>query len=308
MTDGRTTTEGRFSETAMRRAAEKLADALHLDGELRLLQLSNNAIYAVPDAGAVIRLTRSRTLGPRAAKAAALGAWFADMDAPTIRLAGIDRPQPFDVDGLAATVWEYIPPTPPKPDVTDLGHALRAFHDLGTPPFELPVWDPVGDTRTRVADAEALADDDRDYLLNWCDRLEPQTTALNQTQTPALVHGDAHVGNLLRADPQHVVLCDFDATSQGPWQFDLVAVPVGEARFGRPGVHDQLARAYGYDVTTDPHWPVLRQARELKMVAGALPRMGTSAAIQHEFKVRLDSIKRDDPTTKWTPYAELEGG
>ncbi|MDT5150587.1 MAG: hypothetical protein QOI01_2320 [Mycobacterium sp.] len=309
MTDSRTTatSQGRFSEAAMRRTAEKLADDLHLDGELRLLQLSNNAIFAVPDADAVIRITRSRSLGHRAAKAAALGAWFADVNAPTIRLAGLDRPQPLEVDGLAATVWVYLPPTPPKPDVSDLGHTLRAFHHLGTPPFDLPAWDPVGDTRARIADAEALTEADRDFLLAWCHRLEPQTTALNLAQAPSLVHGDAHVGNLLRADPQHVVLGDFDATCQGPWQFDLVAVPVGEARFSRPGAHAQLAAAYGYDVTTDPAWPILRQARELKMVAGALPRMGTSPAIQQEFKIRLDSIRRDDSSARWTPFAALEG-
>jgi Ser/Thr protein kinase RdoA (MazF antagonist) len=82
-----------------------------------------------------------------------------------------------------------------------------------------------------------LTDADRDFLLDWCHRLEPQTAGINQAQAPSLVHGDAHVGNLLRADPHHVVLGDFDATCQGPWQFDLVAVPVGEARFGRPGAH-----------------------------------------------------------------------
>lgn len=298
----------RFGEAAMRRTAEQIASDLGLNGELTLLQLSNNAIYAVRDAGLVIRITRSRALGHRAAKAAALGRWFAEVDAPTIRLADLAKEQPLHADGLAATVWIYLPPTAPKPKVTDLGRALRTFHQLATPPFDLPAWDPVGDTRTRIADAEALDEDDRQFLLDWCDRLRPQIDELNQGQAPTLVHGDAHVGNLLRASGQRVVLCDFDSTCVGPWQFDLVAVPVGEARFGRPGVHAQLAAAYGYDVTADAAWPVLRRARELKMVAGALPRMATSPAIQREFKIRLESIKHDDPAARWTPFADLESG
>jgi hypothetical protein len=297
---------GRFTEAAMRRTAEKIASDVGLAGNLVLLQLSNNAVFAAPDAGAVIRITRSRALGLRAAKAAALGHWFADVGAPTIRLSPLAPVQPFEVDGLTATVWVYLPPLAPKPGVTDLGLALRTFHQLGTPPFDLPAWDPAGDTRTRIADAEALDDADRHFLLDWCDRLEPQIIQLNEDQPPALVHGDAHVGNLIRENDHQVALCDFDATCVGPWQFDLVAVPIGEERFGRPGVHARLAAAYGYDVTADPAWPVLRQARELKMVAGALPRMAASSAIQQEFKVRLESIKRSDQTARWTPFAELE--
>ncbi|MEU4244246.1 aminoglycoside phosphotransferase family protein [Actinoplanes sp. NPDC026619] len=290
----------------MRRTAEKIASDLGLSGDLVLLQLSNNAIFAVPDAGAVIRITRSRALGPRAAKAAALGSWFADVDAPTIRLSSLAPVQPLEVDGLAATIWVYLSPLAPTPDVTDLGRALRTFHNLGAPPFDLPAWDPVGDTRTRIADAEALDTSDQQFLLDWCDRLEPQIVQLNREQPPVLVHGDAHVGNLLRANDHQVALCDFDGSCLGPWQFDLVAVPVGEERFGRPGVHAELAAAYGYDVTTDPAWPVLRQARELKMVAGALPRMASSAAIRQEFKTRLESIWHDDGTARWTPFAALE--
>jgi hypothetical protein len=68
---------------------------------------------------------------------------------------------------------------------TDLGHILRGFHHLGIPPFDLPsfdlpAWDPVGDTRARITDAEVLNDANREFLLDWCHRLEPQTAALNQ--------------------------------------------------------------------------------------------------------------------------------
>jgi hypothetical protein len=58
----------------------------------------------------------------------------------------------------------------------------------------------------------------------------------------------------------------------GPSQVDLVAVAVGEASFGRTGAHEQLAAAYGYDVTTDPAWPLLREARvPAHALTGRLP-------------------------------------
>ncbi|MFI0794518.1 phosphotransferase family protein [Micromonospora rubida] len=67
------------------------------------------------------------------------------------------------------------------------------------------------------------------FLVDWCDRLEPRLAALRRATEGQLIHGDAHVGNLLREPSGRVVLCDFDATCIGPRQVDLVAVAVGEA-------------------------------------------------------------------------------
>ncbi|WP_442933685.1 aminoglycoside phosphotransferase family protein [Micromonospora sp. CPCC 206060] len=298
-------TGGRFSEAPMRQAARQIAAQLGVDGEqARLLRLTNNAVFALPDAGIVIRITRSHRLRDRVAKVTALGRWFAQNDAPTIRLAPRYE-QPIEVNGLHATIWTYLPPRPPPPDVTDLGRVLRLFHQLTPSDLPLPVWDPVGDARARLTDAEALPDPDRRFLLDWCDRLEPRIAALNQQAPPRLVHGDAHVGNLLRRHDGRAVLCDFDATCLGPWQVDLTAVPVGEARFRRPGAHTRLAAAYGYDVTTDPAWPILREARELKMIAAAVPLLASGPNVAHEFTLRLRSIQQRDDTARWTPFADL---
>jgi hypothetical protein len=119
------------------------------------------------------------------------------------------------------------------------------------------------------------------------------------------VRGDAHAGNLLRQRGGDVVLCDFDPTCRGPWEVDLVAVAVGERRFGRAGAHKQLAAAYGYDVTTDPDWPLLREARELKMIAAAVPLLASTPAIATEFDTRPQSIRDDDHRARWTPFADL---
>ena len=295
---------GRFTEDAMANAMRQVAKQLDVaNDDATLLRLTNNAVYALPGAGLVIRITRSHGLPERVRKVVALAQWFAHIDAPTIRLAAV--PQPIIVDGLPATAWIYLPQHPPQPTVDDLGPVLRRFHHLGTPPMPLQAWDPVGDARARLADAEALAETDRHFLLDWCDRLQPQINALNAEAGTGLLHGDAHAGNLLRRRDGQVVLCDFDATCLGPWQVDLVAVAVGEVRFGRAGAHATLATAYGYDVTTDPAWPLLREARELKMVAAAVPLLASAPGVAQEFTTRLHSIQHDDPTARWTPFADL---
>ncbi|WFF08774.1 aminoglycoside phosphotransferase family protein [Micromonospora sp. WMMD1076] len=296
---------GRFSEEAMTRAMREIASGLQVPAEdARLLRLTNNAVFALPDSGLVIRIARTHRLRDRVTKVVQLARWFAELDAPTIRLApGVA--QPVAVGDLAASVWAYVPPTRPTPTVDDLGSALRRFHALGSPPFSLATWDPIGDARRRLADADGLSAEDHDYLMTWCDRLEPQVAELNQGSSHSLIHGDAHVGNLLRNASGGILLCDFDATCLGPWQVDLAAVAVGEARFGKTGAHRALAEAYGYDVTSDRDWPLLREARELKMIAAATPLLAGSASVAAEFANRLKSVTRSDHGLRWTPYADL---
>lgn len=296
---------GRFTEPVMTAAMRQVADRLGVPSDdARLLRLTNNAVYALPAAGLVIRLARSHGLYERVHKVVRLAGWFADVDAPTIRLASHIQ-QPVPAADLLATVWHYLPPTPPTPTVNDLGHVLHQFHHLPAPPIPLPCWDPIGDARTRILDAEALPDNDQAFLLDWCDRLTPAITDLTTRHAPRLVHGDAHTGNLLRDQDGRVVLCDFDPTSLGPWQVDLVAVPVGEIRFRRRGAHHTLATAYGYDVTTDPHWPLLKQARELKMIAAAVPLLASRPGVADEFHTRLNSVINHDDHARWTPFADL---
>ncbi|MGA5304585.1 aminoglycoside phosphotransferase family protein [Nucisporomicrobium flavum] len=302
-----TDANGRYTEAAMTEAMRYVADRLHVPSDdALLLRLTNNAVFALPTAAIVVRITRSSVLHDRVYKVARLAIWFAERGAPTIRLAAhVEQPVP--VNDLLATVWEYVPPTEPAPTVEDLGHLLSCIHHLGTPPFSLPTWDPVADARSRLADAEALRDEEADYLLSWCDRLAPRIAALNKRSKGNLVHGDAHVGNLLRTPVGDVVIGDFDATCKGPWQVDLVAVPVGEARFGRRGTHAQLARAYGYDVTQDPDWATFREARELKMVCAAVPLLASAPGVAREFRTRLHSVRTGDQQARWTPFADLRG-
>ncbi|MDG4834105.1 aminoglycoside phosphotransferase family protein [Solwaraspora sp. WMMD1047] len=297
--------DGRFTEAAMWQALANISDQLGVvDADARLLRLTNNAVFALPTAGLVVRITRTHRLHSRVYKVAALGVWFEDVDAPTIRLApGVD--QPVADGGLLATVWRFVAPHEPPPDAGDLGVALRAFHSLGTPPLNLPAWDPIGDARSRLDDAEGLADGDRDYLLAWCDRLEPRLQAFAASVEPGLVHGDAHEGNLLRVGSGRVLMCDFDATCIGPWQVDLVPPPANEARFGSTGGHSKLAAAYGYDITQDSSWHLLQEARELKMIAAAVPLLASAPGVGEEFQLRLRSVRTGDTNARWTAFGDL---
>jgi hypothetical protein len=169
----------------------------------------------------------------------------------------------------------------------------------------LPAWDPIGDARSRLDDAEELAETDRNFLLAWCDRLEPRLREFAASVQPGLVHGDAHEGNLLRDGSGRVLWCDFDATCLGPWQVDLVPPPANERRFGPTGGHSQLAAAYGHDITQDPAWPLLQEARDLKMIAAAVPLLASAPGVTEEFQLRLRSVRTGDTSVRWTAFGDL---
>lgn len=296
----------RFGEQAVTAALERIAAKIGADSSgARLLRLANNAVFVLPRPGLVVRITLSHRLHDRAHKNAALGAWFDKVDARTIRLAKTPIAQPIEDGRLLSTVWTYVAPHEPQPDGGDLGDALRAYHGLGLPPFPLPQWDPIGDARTRITDAERLPADDRNFLLDWCDRLEPQLRDYAAAMPAGLVHADAHTGNLIRDAAGVALLTDFDATCTGPPAVDLVAEPVNEECFGTHGGHRKLARAYGYDYTQDPAWPLLRDARKLKMIAAAVPLLGINERVVAEFNLRLNSVRTNKPHQPWTPFAAL---
>jgi DNA-binding XRE family transcriptional regulator/tetratricopeptide (TPR) repeat protein len=299
-------TEGRFTEATMQAALHEICQEHGLSADdATLLRLTNNAVFLLPRETMVVRIARTAALLPRVAKVARLAAWFERVGAPTIRLAPRYPRQPVSAGHSLATIWQYLPPTQTSPNADDLGTALRQFHALGVPPFELPAWDPVDDARRRLGDAEGLDDADRQYLLDWCDRLDPVVTEVVSCRNDiGLIHGDAHVGNLLRTSAGEVVLCDFDATAVGPVLVDLAAVAVGDARFAR-SQYQQLHRAYGRDVTTDPSWPAFKEARELKMIVAAVPLLASGPGVREEFAVRLRSVREQDDAIRWTPFAQL---
>ena len=92
---------------------------------------------------------------------------------------------------------------------------------------------------------------------------------------------------------------------RGPWQVDLVPAPANELRFGVSGAHARLAAAYGYDITTDPAWPLLREARELKMIVGKVPMLASGPGIADEVALRLASVRHGDSNVRWTAFGDL---
>jgi phosphotransferase family enzyme len=294
--------EGRFSKPRLAVALGEICARLGLDAEgATLLRFTNNAVYKLAGDQAVIRIVGSRGLRHRVEKVVRIAGWFAEHEIPAVRLlAGVA--QPIRVGDHLATAWDVVPADGPEPRGRDLGELLRRIHQLPPPAFQLPVWDPLDDVRRRVDDAEAIDDDDRDFLLGCCERLQDTLAGLRWRLPTAVVHGDAHLGNLIPS-PDGPVMCDFDSTCLGPPEWDLTPVAVGVGRFGEPArTYREMTRSYGWDVTQWSGFSVLREVRELKLITSVLPSVRSNPEVRPELMRRLDDFRRGDTRARWARY------
>jgi len=294
--------QGRFSPAKLTEVLARVCARAGLDHRgATLLKFTANAVFRLRRDPVVVRIAGSTALRHRAAKVVRVAGWLAEHDFPAVRLLP-GLAQPVDVEGYLATVWEAVPRGRRAPTTRDLARLLHRWHALPPPPFELPAWAPLDDVRRRLDDAEGLDPADRQFIASRCAQLAERLAELEFPQPTCVLHGDAHLGNLVPG-PDGPVLCDFDSTCVGPPEWDLTPIPVGLRRFGgswRSGAI--FAREYGFDVTRWPGFTVLREVRELKLATSVLPILKSNPHVVPELRRRLHSVRTGDTSAEWSRY------
>lgn len=263
----------------------------------RLLRNVNNAVFRLAREPVVVRLVTLPSYVPRAELAVRAATVFAEHGVPAIRLLpGVS--QPVRAGEYVATVWQAVPSIGPRPGGADLAHLLRAVHAVPLPGRGLPEWDPLTDFDNRVRHT-AMAPADRDFLLRRSAELAAAISELQFVLPRAVLHGDAHLGNVI-AGPDGLVLCDFDSCSIGPPEWDLTPVAVADVRFRRPPAHQRdFIQAYGFDVRDWDGFEVLHGIRDLKLIAGVFPRPSSPSAVRTEFRRRMASLRAGRRSERW---------
>lgn len=290
---------------ARERLVEVLAEVCAVAGfdhaGATLLRLTNNAVFRLARHPVVVRIVASRALRHRVEKVVRVATWFAEHGVPAVRLVPGIR-QPVRTGDHVATLWEAVPDEGPRPRGRDLARLLRRVHGLAVPTFPLPDWQPLSDVRSRIDEAEGLDDGDRRFLLERCDEVDGRLAAVDFGMPRGLVHGDAHLGNVI-ASADGPVLCDFDSSCVGPPEWDLVPLAVGVIRFGEPASqYRDLVHAYGVDITRWSGFPVLREVRELKLITSVLPIIASNVDFRTELMRRLEDFRRGDTAARWSRY------
>ncbi|MER6734668.1 phosphotransferase enzyme family protein [Streptomyces puniciscabiei] len=291
--------DGLTEASAGRAMAAACSQAGLSSGQAELLRLGENAIYALATDQTVVRVARSDTEETlrKVQKELLVARWLMAQNFPAVAPRE-DIAQPIRIEGRLVTFWEYVPPSPVEPTLTDLGGLLRDLHSLPAPEFCLPLLDPFPIMERRLALAQGVPQADVDYLAEACIKSQAAFHSIMSDAPKGVIHGDAHRGNLLARGSQ-VLLIDYEAVAIGPQAWDLIPTATAVDRFGlSPGDYAVFCRTYGQDVTDWPGYGPLRTVRELGMTTW-LMQMAQSGKAAAEFAVRMESLRKEERDRRW---------
>lgn len=287
-----------------------------------LVQHSMNVVYRLDRAGLVLRLANGSDAAAGAARLVRVAGELDKCGAAVIRLAPGLR-QPMQTGRWSATAWMLVPaPRANRPVAADLAAPLKTLHGLPSLGEPLPTWDLLGTVRNQIGRAAAVEGSAREAQSRWAESLlgldrralvSQLTAECNAIGTElartawalpsAVVHGDAHTGNLLRTPDGTTVLCDLDTVAWGPPEADLAPAAHGKVRFRRdPDDYARFADRYEFDVLAWSGWPVLRRLRDLQLAVYLLPALADQAWCGGELAHRIRSVLAGDERAIWHRY------
>lgn len=302
---GETGSPAGFSAASTRRTLEIACAAAGLDpGGAELLRLGENAIYRLRGVPLVARIARTTDYLPDVRTEVAAARWLESAAFPAVRLAG-PADQPLVADGRVVTFWELVAERTEFGTVAELAVLLRRLHALVPPSsLVLPGLRPFARVDARIRGAE-LAGDDRGFLRARLADLRVEYGRLQFALPAGPVHGDANIGNIIRRQADGVaVLIDLDGFASGPREWDLVLTAMYFERFGWHTAREygEFVAGYGFDVMTWPGYPVLRDVRELLMVAWLAQNTRESPEIAGEVSRRIADLRAGDARRDWAPF------
>ena len=268
-----------------------------------LIRLGENAIFRLPQERVVVRIARSPDRWAIAAKEVGVSRWLASLDFPVARLVdGIEQPR--TANGHPVTYWTLID-EPREASSQDIGAVLHRLHELPPPDDpRLPCLDPFDRMPGRLAAATALPEEDRVFLGERLEVLRAWFQEVTASLPSVVVHGDAHSGNVVRDAADRLVVLDLERFSVGPRDWDLSLNAMSRYSFGWWSEEEYAAfvKAYGYDVTEDPLYPMWRDAHELQMTTWLAQRYTESDRIAAEVRERIACLREPERPRRWHGY------
>jgi len=295
-------TFGRASATRIMREACKLVGLAPNDAEL--IRLGENAIFRVGKPPVIVRVARGPAFRESAAKEVAVSRWLQDEGIRAAQLWPGQPEQPLDIGGSPVTFWEFLDGRRGSPeDIVSLAGILRDLHSRPIPrSFDLPEEDILGRVLPRIESAP-IPDADRQFLTDLAKELRNAVAGLSFPLKPAVIHGDAHVQNLMVVDEQPVLI-DFErvAVGQPEWDLSMTATEYTAAGWWTAEQYRAFSTCYGFDVMNWSGFGVLRRVHELKMTTWLMQNVCEAADIKIEYDLRMSTIRRGRRQHEWRPF------
>jgi aminoglycoside phosphotransferase (APT) family kinase protein len=286
----------------------------------KIIHHSSNAVYLLPAAPAVARVTSGPDASVRVQRVVDLVRWLKESHALPVTSPFPGVPPVAVTPRVAVSFWVHYDEqdTAPSPTSRDLASLLRRLHDAPSPIREPPPWVPLQSLADVLSDASSTADlslDDREWLNRRLQEIRVKIGHLTWPLGTGLIHGDAWAGNLLwsgatcRSEPstegphsdRPYVLGDWDWTSVGPREVDLIPTWHAARRYGRgPEWTRHFVDSYGYDISRWDGFETLMDMRDLVQLTGPIRRSTDSLYHRQVLRQRLDSLQAGDTTTVWS--------
>lgn len=268
-----------------------------------LIRDGSNALFVLPDVDIVARVGRPG---------------FAEVAARELRVARWLTGQGFHVNTPATgepplligdrpvTWWRRIG-VHRQATTAELATVLRRLHQLPVPDgLGLPVFAPFNGLEERVAGASGIPAPDRAWLQDQIARLRLELADGAPDGKTAVVHGDAWQGNVVVTDDEEPILLDFEHTSVGNPDWDLISVAVDRADFARltAAEYEAFVAAYGgHDVTGTPWFRAMADIQELHWTTFVADKANYDPSAAREARHRIACLRGLVPKPwTWTAF------
>ena len=288
---------------AARQALEQVCEQAGLEAAgAELIRIGENAVFRLKEP-VIVRIARTRRYEPDARKEVAVARWLESFGLPATR--ALPVPQPVLVDSRVATIWESVSEGEEYGDIRQVATLIRDLHRLQQPAdLELPELDPFARADTRLDSVRGLAAEDLEFLRAGLADARAKWNELEFALPRGPIHGDANVGNVLRADDGHAVLIDLDGFAVGPREWDLIQTAIYYDRFGwhTREEYDAFVEVYGYDLLDWAGYPALASIREVLMTIWLAQKAGDDERSAAEVHKRVQDMRTGGSRKDWAPY------
>jgi aminoglycoside phosphotransferase (APT) family kinase protein len=287
-----------FGATTALAALVEASKAVGLDPrDAELVRVGSNAVFRYRHVPIVGRVAPSEARFESARREVAVARWLAEAGVPAVR--ALDVTQPLVAQHRVVTFWESASDSVEYGSTVELGLLLRQLHSL-TSPLDLPACDPIGRALNRLRNLDG---EYAPFLLDRIDQLREPYSQLTFALPTGVIHGDANVGNVIRDRHGRAILSDLDGVSTGSREWDLVQTALFYERLGWHTLNEYrgLVDSYGFDIMTWDGYPIMRDLRELVMVAWLAEKSASDAGLATELAIRVRALQTGASRRDWRP-------
>lgn len=287
-------------------ARNSLYDASAITGvpveSAELIRLGSNAVFRL-NSDLIARVAPDLRLWEGAKRQIEIARWLERIDYPATRALPVE--QPIDGSGRVVTLWESVCQGEDYAPIGDVARLIKDLHALDAPrDIDLPQLQPFGAPGCDLPELPELSQANRDFLrgrIEWAREVFPR---LPFVLPRGVIHGDANIGNVLRADDGHAVLIDLDSFAIGPREWDLIQTALFYDRLGwhTEEEYRTFVDIYGYDLMEWEGYSDLADMREIAMTTWLGRKAGESVSTAAEAEKRITAIRTGASRRNWGPY------